>query len=378
MCGIIAAFDTRKKDKKNDNERVFVNDWVLSQFEDQKSRGTEGFGIVTIEDDGKYLIHRSTEGYKFMYDIHENPSYKILMHHRTPTSTRNKMKQTHPITISNKKLKYDYLVVHNGVIRNNDELKKKHEKLGFKYTTETEGYGYEKFNDSEAIAIETALFIERKQERINTYGSAAFVALQIDKKTQKVESVHFGRNDGSPLKLAKTRGIMKISSEGPGDDVTPYVLYSCKLDDDMVLSKRKMSFAIIATETKSQTSLGFDTRSKTLEKKEDEENDKNTRERWRDWYEEKENKRIKNNSEQIDIFEGGDIEDPEFEHEGEEMVEEIKEELSSVVDDFIAELQTANNIELMDILDYGMQLNDRFYAFARKAQEFIYSTTLKK
>jgi glucosamine 6-phosphate synthetase-like amidotransferase/phosphosugar isomerase protein len=187
-----------------------------------------------------YKIDRATEGYKFMWDIHQNPVRAMLLHHRIPTSSDNKLKQTHPFLVDNGSLQFKYLLVHNGVIRNDDELKKEHESLGFIYTTEN---GI-KFNDSECVAIEVARFIEGQIDIVGTKGSNAFMCLQINKKTEKVTQIFFGRNEGNPLNMSKTRNKMIVSSAGPGVEVKPFKLYGCKLDAEMKLSKKTMKFAI--------------------------------------------------------------------------------------------------------------------------------------
>lgn len=235
MCGIIGAFHTGANKEP-------VNDIVLTQFEDQHSRGVKGFGIIKIDDKMDYKIDRATEGYKFMWDMHQEPVRCMVVHHRTPTSSDNKMAQTHPLVVDNGSLKFKYLFVHNGIVYNEDEVRKEHEKLGFVYTTIDKTGTYEKFNDSEVMAIEMARFIEKQVDIIASRGSAAFICLQIDKKTEKINKLFFGRNT-NPLHMAKTRNIMLLSSEGKGDDIEPLFLYECHLDDKMKLSKRKMEFA---------------------------------------------------------------------------------------------------------------------------------------
>lgn len=369
MCGIIAAFNTDAA--KNKKEKEFVNEWVISQFEDQKNRGTQGFGIVAIEEDSTYKIFRATEGYKFMYDIHENPVYKMLMHHRIPTSTENKMKQTHPILVSNKRLAHDYLVVHNGVIRNSEELREEHMKHGFIYTTDVdEGSVRMKFNDSESLAIEIALYIENHKKELDTEGSAAFIALQIEKKTQKVETLYFGRNDGSPLNLAKTRGSLRISSEGPGDEVTPNTLYFCKLDNEMSLSKRALHFKIVKREyaaytppysyhSTHHTSLGFDTRTKE-EKEEDDKywkgQSKKTEERERanrKLWEEDDKEYIYSSQEDFErnFDEGLEVQ------EVENKVEETKENVEELIDEFLTELSYCD-YDKIDTMEYSTRFID--------------------
>lgn len=242
MCGIIAAFKTGKKKKP-------VNSFIINQFQDQISRGKEGFGIIRINQKS-FEIDRATEPCKFLLDLYQNPSAMIIAHHRMPTSTANKLSQTHPILVSNSLLTHDYLIVHNGVIYNDEEIKKEHEKLDFKYQTEietTSNYGEyyyrrQNFNDSEVMAIEMALFIEGKIKGIRTRGSQAFIALQIEKKSQKPALVFFGRKD-NPLKMLREKNTLSLSSEGLGNQIEESVLYSFKVNDTkMKLQERKIEF----------------------------------------------------------------------------------------------------------------------------------------
>lgn len=236
MCGIIAAFKT--------NHEASVNEEVVLQFEDQHSRGVKGFGVVGINPDLSFDLRRSTEGAKFMFDLHSKSWPMMMVHHRFPTSSENWISQTHPILVSNECLKHDYLVIHNGVISLPGELKQEHEGLGFQYTTAYIEYSSfsklqtPKFNDSEAIAIEVALFIENKSNIIKASGTAAFMALQINKETKKITQLFFGRNDRNPLNMAQTRGYLFLSSEGKGDPIAPNTLFSCKLEGNMKLKKR--------------------------------------------------------------------------------------------------------------------------------------------
>ena len=217
MCGIIGVFNKEKN--------TVVNEMVADAYEEQRSRGTQGFGMVAIGEDKSLTIHRcTTEQRMFPTLLSLQNANSMLFHHRFPTSTDNTKDQTHPIFVSNPLLKYDYLVVHNGVISNCEKLKVEHEKLDFKYTTETgvtPTYHKKGFNDSESLAIEVALFIEKSQKRINTFGSAAFIALQIEKKTSKVKYVYYGRNTGNPLISTRyTDGtIMLASSAGEGESI---------------------------------------------------------------------------------------------------------------------------------------------------------------
>ncbi len=235
MCGIIAAFNADKNKP--------VNEWIINQFEDQKSRGTEGFGLILIDQKKEIILKRATESAKAIVDLYLNKTNMIVMHHRTPSSTPNLLAQTHPIMIKNKILKNEYLIIHNGVISNDNEIKTEHEKLGFKYNTEMKsGYGAASFNDSEALAIETARFIEKQTDKINIEGSAAFIAVQI--KKNKIINVFFGKNESAELKLSATRGKIRISSEGEGNEIKPYILYSFNLENLDKLKSRTMPFVV--------------------------------------------------------------------------------------------------------------------------------------
>ena len=231
MCGIILGIDRTEKAPK-------VNDWIIDQYEEQFSRGTKGFGIIDISPDNKVKVVRATEPVKFMLDIRDNPSQAMIIHHRTPTSTDNKLRQTHPMVVDNGSLKYKYLVVHNGVIYNEDEVKLSHEALGFCYTTDHE----DKFNDSETLAIELARYIEEQSGTIMARGSMAFIAVQVNKKTNKAVQIFFGRKT-NPLNLAKMRGKIYLSSEGKGEPIAEEILYSFKLDKEMKFKKRKLVIA---------------------------------------------------------------------------------------------------------------------------------------
>ena len=243
MCGLIAAFNTSNKK---------VNNIIINQYQDQYSRGVQGYGIIRISDTQKIEIDRACEATKFLLDLYMKDSNMIIAHHRHPTSTDNKMDQTHPMIISNKMLKKDYYIIHNGIVSNNKELKKKHEELGFKYETEyieiskykTTTTEKEKFNDSESIAIEIALFIEKKIDTIRLTNRAAFIILQVNKKTKKAEKVYFGKNESyTDLRIIKSKGHIEISSEGIGENVEENQLYSFKVKDkNMKLETKKIEF----------------------------------------------------------------------------------------------------------------------------------------
>jgi len=219
MCGIIGMFNIN-------NNKEAVNEEVINQLEDQKTRGMEGFGAILITDKLDVIVKRATTHAKLLMDLYQTPSRMIILHHRMPTSSLNRLSQTHPILVKNGSLKHAYLVVHNGIISNDDEVKKLHEEMGFVYTTAHDPKIADgKFNDSEALAIEVARFIEKQTNKIEVNGSATFIALQFDPKTNKALKVFFGTNRANSLNMAKTRDIIRLSSEGKGGQVTSDLLY---------------------------------------------------------------------------------------------------------------------------------------------------------
>ena len=231
MCGLIGWFS-------HDDSSV-APDLVLDQYERQHSRGKNGFGLIRVSKD-TVEVKRATEPVKALLDVALSKTPTLMFHHRMPTSTDNEMEQTHPLVVSHKELKFDYLVMHNGVIRNSRELRPKHEELGYIYHTLTEsaykysGYAgsYEKFNDSESLAIELARFIEDRTDGVSAFGSNAFMALALDKKTRKPVTIYFGTNGGNELSFMDAMGLL-IGSELPEDRSTPcmpnmYYELSCK------------------------------------------------------------------------------------------------------------------------------------------------------
>lgn len=187
------------------------------------------------------------------------------MHHRAPTSSNNKLSQTHPLIVDNGSLKYKYAFVHNGIISNAEDVKKAHEKLGFEYLTE---YKQEwsnaepdiKFNDSESLAIELARYIEKQTDTIATSGSIAFIGIQINRKTNKVLKVFFGRNT-SPLNLSASRGKIRLSSEGKGNAILANTLYTFE-PNNYKLEKTKFNLPetkYTYNETTTPSRLGYST-----------------------------------------------------------------------------------------------------------------------
>ncbi len=249
MCGIIAAFNTtpKGKDGKKMEDRGPVNEFIIAQYDQQRKRGTEGFGIIRIGDDGYVDIDRAINEMKFVADLTmpHKESRGIIAHHRNPTSSANDIQQTHPFLVDIDGHAHKYLVVHNGSITNTEDLHKKHFGMKIEYNSEHEevysqSYSKSKWNDSESLAIELALLMEGKQKFLGTAGGAAFVGIQLN-PDWKATKLFFGRNT-MPLKMSKTRGKLRLSSVGEGQDVEADFLYQCDLDEDMDLKKSKLEF----------------------------------------------------------------------------------------------------------------------------------------
>ena len=221
MCGIVAVV-------RKDGKPAYKS--VLKRYRAQKHRGTDGYGYVAIIDEKVVSYQRATTEHEIVKLLAKETASEIWFHHRNPTSTPNVEEEAHPILTEHKSLKHQYLVMHNGVIRNDRELKKKHEKMGIKYTTElmrgflavATGKQYKMemdWNDSESLAVEIALTLDGKQTRMESEGPAAVVGIQ----TKGVDVVNrfFFRNYSNPLKYHEDRDMITITSSGAGEDVSP-------------------------------------------------------------------------------------------------------------------------------------------------------------
>lgn len=209
MCGIIFAesFDGNP-----------VNQLVMKQFKAQQHRGVQGFGVF---DKQCARLVRNTKKKKIMRWLKNHPSSSIMFHHRFPTSTDNVKNACHPFSTKDH-FKTQYILVHNGHIGNARALKVEHEKLGIEYySTQSDG----RFNDSEALLWDVALYLEGKQDELKAYGGIAFICLAIPKDGRKVSKLHFGRN-ANPINMVLDEGMIMLSSEGDGEETKPNTLYS--------------------------------------------------------------------------------------------------------------------------------------------------------
>jgi glucosamine 6-phosphate synthetase-like amidotransferase/phosphosugar isomerase protein len=223
MCGIVYVSKKEKSAAKN----------VWKRYQGQKERGTQGFGYVSVDEGHIMEYERATSEEEIEKKMAEDTSKNILFHHRWPTSTDNLAEAAHPIKVDNKELENVYYIVHNGIISNAGVLKKEHEKLGYRYTTEirkewitsVKTYFQLEFNDSEALAVELARLIEGKSEKVHCLGDYAFVVLQAT-RGGKANRVYFGTNGGNPLRVTDDRNIFALTSEGGKGEVEAGILFS--------------------------------------------------------------------------------------------------------------------------------------------------------
>ena len=72
MCGIIAGLNY------GDNQEN-SNQSVIDQYQNQRSRGTDGFGLVCIDSNGEYSVKRSTHEINALIDLNLNDSKIIIL-----------------------------------------------------------------------------------------------------------------------------------------------------------------------------------------------------------------------------------------------------------------------------------------------------------
>lgn len=229
-----------------------VRNTVSKRYKTQRHRGTDGFAFVSADDEARVIgVERASEEKDILAKLQESLSRRVLFHHRFPTSTANIPSATHPIVVDNELLDKKYYVVHNGVISNDDEQKTRYEKMGFRYTTVVRNaiayvgiddvlyWGEEtsEYNDSESLAIDLALFLEGKKEKIESTGSIAFIVWQCS-KDGKLERVYFGRNEGNPLVIEENKDIFCIKSEGTGKSIDVDTLYWYDVGGERVINSK--------------------------------------------------------------------------------------------------------------------------------------------
>ena len=214
MCGIIYA---KSFENKNVNRRI------RKMYFRQKSRGTDGYGFLAINSKSFKLV-RTIYEHDIMSKLKQIQAKEIIFHHRIPTSTKNSSNTNHPIVAISKNYSHNYYLVHNGIISNDESIKKEHYELGIKYST-VEKNG--RFNDSECLLHDLALYLEgiKDENEFKVAGSVAFILLQTNKLNQPV-ALYFGRNHYNPLKIDYDKDeFIILSSEGNGKDIDPNILF---------------------------------------------------------------------------------------------------------------------------------------------------------
>lgn len=203
-----------------------VNNAILDQYDKQKSRGRQGFGIYDGDFDN--MVHESKEDSILDWLVKYDSSL-LLMHHRFPTSTINVKRAAHPFSTKDffnksklKKDKVEYILVHNGTISNADELYNSHWDLGIDYHSVLEDLT---FNDSEALLWDFALTMEGKQEKMKAKGAIAFICLKLE--GGRLKKMYFARNYSSPLKMIRNKEGISLASElEGGEDIPVDVLHT--------------------------------------------------------------------------------------------------------------------------------------------------------
>lgn len=165
------------------------------------------------------MVHAAKED-KILKWLVKYDSNLLLMHHRFPTSTINVARAAHPFSTKKYFKNKEYILVHNGGIRNAEELFCDHQELGIEYYSLLEDLT---FNDSEALLWDFALFMEGKQDELKATGNNAFICLKLEKG--KLTKMYFGRNS-NPLNMLRTPQGISLSSEGEGEAITPNTLYT--------------------------------------------------------------------------------------------------------------------------------------------------------
>lgn len=191
---------------------------MWEQFEKQKARGVEGFGLF----DGQHIF--KTPKLKKMRGYMRNKKRQndfIMFHHRWPTSTVNVRRAAHPFSTGDYFGDTKYVLVHNGHVSNSSTLKKTHEELGIAYTSQLQDGT---FNDSESLLWDVAMTLEGRQDSLKAYGGIAFVAAKL--VDNEVTHLYFARNYGRPLNMLRNDEGIMLSSEGEGEPIAKNTLYT--------------------------------------------------------------------------------------------------------------------------------------------------------
>ena len=232
MCGITLLLN--KLNKKN---AVY---YVLKSLEQLQNRGYDSFGL-SFYNKNKYEINKicnknyDKDIFEIFYNKNKNHLSNIAFgHSRWATHGKISIENAHP-HVSNNKL---FMCVHNGIIENYDELKKKLIKNGYDFYSETdteviinliEHNYYQTKNVKEAIELSI-------KELKGTYG------LIISDMTR--EGVFYIIRNGSPLLLGISEEFLMITSENRGFLNLIKSYYNIKNDELVIIENNKIKSKI--------------------------------------------------------------------------------------------------------------------------------------
>lgn len=194
-----------------------MNETILTRFENQRSRGTTSFGYYLPTTDR--LTHNVKES-RIKALLQKTDNDEVLFHHRYSTSTIDVRNACHPFS-TKKYFEYQYIGVHNGVLKNEKELRKEHAKIGIEYVSVQEN---DTFNDSESLIYDLAQYLEGQIDKPRSKGRIAFVLIKRDLNGKPL-TLFFAHNTGSPLVMKKTQFSLTVSSTGEGDAVPVNMLH---------------------------------------------------------------------------------------------------------------------------------------------------------
>lgn len=197
---------------------------MLERYENQKTRGMTSYGYYVPSLDK--LVHNVKETrIKALLRRTRGKNDAVLFHHRRSTSTPDVRNACHPFSTKDT-FENEYIGIHNGMIHNSHELKQQHAELGIHYvsTQDPNEFNIIKFNDSEALIYDLALFFEGKIDKLKAAGSDAFIVVKND-PTGKKTKLFFGHNSGSPLVMQRSKRSLTIASVGRGEQVPPNKLH---------------------------------------------------------------------------------------------------------------------------------------------------------
>ena len=233
MCGIVAFASVKPTPDAIEN--------ALDAYVAQSHRGQKGFGLSLVSPNLHVTICRATSEVALLFRAltlkADGGKFRAaLFHHRIPTSTKNTILGTHPFKVSHEQLKYNHIVIHNGMISNDKVLEKEHTEAGFVYQSWDGGV----FNDSEAGSIEYAKAVEAEGYALKSLGSQAYASILTNKKTHRAFAITFGTNGQNPIKYTHdpVQKTLALASElSGGDYAKPNTLYTFNLVTGELVSR---------------------------------------------------------------------------------------------------------------------------------------------